>query len=77
MVAAAAPTVVLLLFAVPPLWREETAVDTALVLNALLLTGWGVWTAWSAGRGRGACLRAGAADLVIGLVIILANAVIK
>ncbi|WP_030379112.1 MULTISPECIES: hypothetical protein [unclassified Streptomyces] len=76
-VAAAAPTVVLLLFAVPPLWREETAVDTALVLNALLLTGWGVWTAWSAGRGRGACLRAGAADLVIGLVIILANAVIK
>jgi hypothetical protein len=76
-VAAAAPTVVLLLSSLPPLWTEETAVNTALVLNTLLLTGWGVWTARSAGRSPLACLRAGAADLVVGLVIIVANALIK
>lgn len=76
-VAAATPTVVLLLLSLPPLWTEGTAVDTALVLNTLLLTGWGVWTAHSAGRGRAACVRAGAIDMIVGLVIIAANALIK
>ncbi|MEU3036950.1 MULTISPECIES: hypothetical protein [Streptomyces] len=76
-VAAATPTVVFLLLSLPPLWTEATAVDTALLLNTLLLTGWGVWTARSAGRGWPACLRAGAVDMIVGLVIILANALIK
>ncbi|WP_043495628.1 hypothetical protein [Streptomyces viridosporus] len=76
-VAAAAPTVVLLLTAVPSWWTETEAVNTALVLNTLLLAGWGAWTARRAGRGWTASLRAGAADMLIGLVIIVANALIK
>ncbi|MFI5566906.1 hypothetical protein ACIA6T_05920 [Streptomyces sp. NPDC051740] len=51
--------------------------NTALVLNTLLLAGWGAWTARSAGRGWAASLRAGIADMLIGLVIIGANALIK
>ncbi|MEU6523979.1 hypothetical protein ABZ892_14425 [Streptomyces sp. NPDC046924] len=76
-VAAAAPTVVLLLTAVPSWWKEAEAVNAALVLNTLLLAGWGMWTARSVGRGWAASLRAGTADMLIGLVIIVANALIK
>ncbi|GAA3494626.1 hypothetical protein GCM10019016_017260 [Streptomyces prasinosporus] len=76
-VAAAVPTVVLLLTAVPSWWTESEAVNAALVLNTLLLAGWGAWTAHGAGRGRAASLRAGTADMLIGLVIIAANALIK
>ncbi|MET4658939.1 hypothetical protein ABID80_002654 [Streptomyces sp. PvP037] len=76
-VVAAAPTVVLLLTAMPSWWTESQAVNTALVLNTLLLACWGVWTARSAGRGWAASLRAGAADMLIGFLIIGANAVIK
>ncbi|MEU0290179.1 hypothetical protein [Streptomyces sp. NPDC006147] len=76
-VAAALPTVILLLFAVPDWWSEADAVDVALVLNTLILAGWGVWTARHAGRRWPASLRAGLGDMVIGLVIIGANAVIK
>jgi hypothetical protein len=77
LVAAAAPTIVLLLFAVPDWWTEASAVEVALVLNTLILAGWGMWTARRAGRTWPASLRAGAADMLIGLVIIGANAVIK
>lgn len=76
-VAAAAPTVVLLLTAVPSWWTEAEAVNTALVLNTLLLAGWGACTARGVGRGRAASLRAGTAEMVIGLVITVANALIK
>ncbi|ALV53877.1 hypothetical protein ACWDMR_29920 [Streptomyces althioticus] len=77
LVAAAAPTIVLLLFAVPDWWTEASAVEVALVLNTLILAGWGMWTARRAGRTWPAAMRAGAADMLIGLVIIGANAVIK
>ncbi len=76
-VVAAVPTVALLLTAVPSWWTETRAVNTALVLNTLLLAGWGAWTARGAGRGWAASLRAGIADMLIGLVIIVANALIK
>ncbi|MER6621020.1 hypothetical protein [Streptomyces sp. NPDC000931] len=76
-VVAAVPTVVLLLTTMPSWWTETQAVNTALVLNTLLLAGWGAWTARSAGRGWTASLRAGIADMLIGLVIIAANALIK
>lgn len=76
-VVAALPTVALLLTAVPSWWTESQAVETALLLNTLLLAGWGAWTARRAGRGWAASLRAGAADMLIGLVIISANALIK
>lgn len=51
--------------------------NTALVFNTLLLAGSGAWTARRAGRGWGASLRAGTGDMLIGLVIIAANALIK
>lgn len=76
-VAAAVPTVVLLLTAVPSWWTEGDAVNTALLINTLILAGAGVWTARRAGRGWPASLRAGAGDMLIGLVIIAANALIK
>ncbi|MGA5125532.1 hypothetical protein ACPCAG_19835 [Streptomyces pseudogriseolus] len=76
-VAAAVPTVVLLLFAIPGWWTEAAAVEVALVVNTLILAGWGVWTARRAGRTWPASLRAGAGDMLIGLLIIGANAVIK
>ncbi|KOT30597.1 hypothetical protein ADK41_32765 [Streptomyces caelestis] len=76
-VVAALPTVVLLLTAMPSWWTESQAVNTALVLNTLLLAGWGAWTARRAGRGWAASVRAGTADMLIGLVIIAANALIK
>ncbi|MFF1275790.1 hypothetical protein ACFVZC_20675 [Streptomyces marokkonensis] len=76
-VAAAVPTVVLLLAAVPSWWTEGDAVNTALLVNTLILAGAGMWTARRAGRGWPASLRAGAGDMLIGLVIIAANALIK
>ncbi|MGW0105530.1 hypothetical protein [Streptomyces sp. UNC401CLCol] len=75
-VAAAVPTIVLLI-AVPDWWTEADAVEVALVVNTLILAGWGMWTARRAGRTWPASLRAGAGDMLIGLVIIGANAVIK
>ncbi|MGY3205001.1 hypothetical protein ACVW19_005516 [Streptomyces sp. TE5632] len=76
-VAAAVPTVVLLLTAVPSWWTEAEAVDTALALNALLLAGWGVWSARGVGRGSAASLRAGTGDMLVGLMVIVANALIE
>lgn len=76
-VAAAVPTVVFLLTSVPSWWPESDAVNVALLFNTLLLAAGGAWTARRAGRSRPASLRAGAGDMVIGLVIIGANAVIK
>ncbi|MEU5522795.1 hypothetical protein ACIQCD_17500 [Streptomyces sp. NPDC093250] len=76
-VAAAVPTFVLLLFAVPSWWTEGTAVSTALLVNTLLLAVGGAWTARRAGRGWPASLRAATGDMFIGLVIIGANALIK
>lgn len=76
LVAAAAPTIVFLLFAVPSWWTESDAVDTALLVNTVLLAAGGAWTARRAGRGWPASLRAAAGDMVIGLVIIGANALI-
>lgn len=76
-VAAAVPTVVFLLTAVPSWWTESDAVDVALLFNTLVLAVGGAWTARRAGRGWPASVRAGTGDMVIGLVIIGANALIK
>ncbi|AZM64166.1 MULTISPECIES: hypothetical protein [unclassified Streptomyces] len=76
LVAAAVPTLVFLLLAVPSWWTESDAVDTALLVNTALLAVGGAWTARRAGRGWPASLRAAAGDMVIGLVIIGANALI-
>ncbi|WP_155553660.1 hypothetical protein [Streptomyces sp. E1N211] len=47
------------------------------MVNTLILAAWGMWTARRAGRTWPASLRAGAGDMLIGFVIIGANAVIK
>ncbi|MFE9773434.1 hypothetical protein ACFYOV_17470 [Streptomyces sp. NPDC005931] len=76
-VAAVLPTVVMLLAAVAGWWSEAVAVDAALVFNTAALFGWGVWAARTAGHGWPSSLRSGGLDMLIGLVIIAANALIK
>ncbi|MFF0160494.1 hypothetical protein ACFYRY_23635 [Streptomyces sp. NPDC005263] len=77
LVAAVLPTVAMLLAAVAGWWAESTAVDVALVFNTVALFGWGTWAARSAGHGWPSSCLAGGLDMVIGLVIIIANALIK
>lgn len=75
LVAAALPTVAALLGAVAGWWSEDGAIDWALNVNTLALFGWGLWAARVAGRKWPAACRTGAATLLLGLLIILANAV--
>lgn len=77
LVAAVLPTVLLLLTAVAGWWPEATAVDAALLFNTGALFGWGAWTARTAGHGWPSSCRAGGMDMLIGIVIIIANALIK
>lgn len=77
LVAAVLPSAGMLAAAVAGWWPEPTAVDAALAFNTAALFGWGTWTARVAGWGRAASLRSGCVDMVIGLVIVGANAVIK
>lgn len=74
LVAAAVPAVAALFGAVAGWWSEAGAIDWALNINTVALFGWGVWAARVAGRGWAASCRVGAATLLLGLVIILANA---
>ncbi|MFD5284767.1 hypothetical protein [Streptomyces rubrogriseus] len=71
------PTVMMLLAAEAGWWAEETAADTALVLNTVLLFALGTSAARTAGLGRLSSCRAGALDMLIGLVIIAADALIE
>ncbi|MFE9294754.1 hypothetical protein [Streptomyces niveus] len=77
LVAAALPAVAILLAAVAGWWAEATAVDAALLFNTVALFGAGAWAARAAGHGWPSSCRAGALDMLIGLVIIAANALIK
>ncbi|MEW2635782.1 hypothetical protein AB0903_30130 [Streptomyces sp. NPDC048389] len=77
LVAAVLPTVGILLAAVAGWWAEATAVDAALLFNTVALFGWGAGAARIAGYGWLAACRAGGLDMLIGLVIIIANALIK
>lgn len=76
LVAAVLPTVAMLLAALAGWWAEATAVDAALLLNTVALFASGAWAARTAGHRWPASCRAGALDMLIGLVIILANSVI-
>ncbi|MFF7858096.1 hypothetical protein [Streptomyces sp. NPDC007904] len=77
LVAAVLPTVGILLAAVAGWWAEGTAVDAALLFNTAALFGWGAWTARNAGYGWLSACRAGVMDMLIGVLIIVANALIK
>ncbi|MER5478979.1 hypothetical protein ABT026_18710 [Streptomyces sp. NPDC002734] len=76
LVVAVLPTVALLLAALAGWWAEETAVDVALLLNTVALFGVGVRAARVAGRRWPPSLRAGGMDMLLGLLIIAANALI-
>ncbi|MGW0841073.1 hypothetical protein ACWD26_13055 [Streptomyces sp. NPDC002787] len=76
LVAAVLPTVGVLLAAVAGWWAEGTAVDAALLFNTVALFGLGTSAARTAGYGWPSACRAGALDMLIGLVIIVANALI-
>lgn len=76
LVAAVLPTVGVLLGAVAEWWAEATAVDTALLFNTVALFGLGAWAARRAGQGWLSSCRAGGLDMLIGLVIIMLNALI-
>ncbi|WP_255946921.1 hypothetical protein [Streptomyces odontomachi] len=77
LVAAVLPTVGMLLPAVAGWWAEAAAVNAALLFNTVALFGWGVWAARTARRGWLSSCCAGGLDMLIGLAIIVANALIK
>ncbi|MFD4258891.1 hypothetical protein ACFWR9_14965 [Streptomyces sp. NPDC058534] len=77
LVAAVLPTVCLLLGAVAEWWTEETAAEVALLFNTAALFALGTWAARTAGLGRLSSLRSGALDMLIGLLIIAADALIE
>jgi hypothetical protein len=70
------PTVGLLLGALAGWWSEDTAVDVALLFNTVALFAVGISAARAAGRRWPPSLRAGSMDMLIGLLIIAANAMI-
>jgi hypothetical protein len=76
LVAAVLPTVGILLAAVAGWWAEAMAVDAALLFNTVALFGLGASAARTAGHGWPSSCRAGALDMLIGLMIIIANALI-
>ncbi|MFF7789646.1 hypothetical protein [Streptomyces sp. NPDC007991] len=77
LVAAVLPTVALLLAAAAGWWSEATAVDVALLFNTVALFGWGAWAARTSGHGWPSSCLAGGLDMLIGLVIIVADTLIK
>ncbi|GHC66187.1 hypothetical protein [Streptomyces flavofungini] len=71
------PTVALLVTAGAMGWPEKNVTCAGLMLNAALLFGWGTFAALRVGYRRGAAVLIGVADAAIGVVIAVANAVIK
>ncbi|MCX5196913.1 hypothetical protein OOK31_23960 [Streptomyces sp. NBC_00249] len=77
MIAAALPTVLLLLIAGIAGWESYGVTAVGLGLNTALLFGWGAFVAVRVGYRIGSALLIGLADATIGLAIIVANALIK
>ncbi|WP_329473862.1 hypothetical protein OIE75_39850 [Streptomyces sp. NBC_01723] len=77
LVAAALPTVCLLLGAVAHWWSEETAADVALFFNTVALFCLGISAARTAGLRWASSLRAGFMDMLIGVVIIGVYALVE
>jgi hypothetical protein len=71
------PTVVLLGCSFAGWWSEDGAIDAALALNTAALFGWGLWSARLADRTWFAACRAGTVDMLLGLLIVVANALSK
>ncbi|MBW5481010.1 hypothetical protein GPJ59_03660 [Streptomyces bambusae] len=76
-IAATAPSVLLLVLSGFAGWKESAVTAVGLGLNTALLFGWGTLVARRLGYRPGRALLIGAADATIGLAIIVANAVLK
>ncbi|BBA99747.1 hypothetical protein RVR_6499 [Actinacidiphila reveromycinica] len=74
LVAAVVPTLAALLGASAGWWSESGAISVVLVVNTATLFGWGLWAARAAGQGWGPSCRVGGVDVMIGLVVVGANA---
>ncbi|WP_308369345.1 MULTISPECIES: hypothetical protein [unclassified Streptomyces] len=77
MITATLPTVLLLTIAGIADWDSYGVTAVGLGLNTALLFGWGSFVAVRVGYRIGSALLIGLADATIGLVIIVANALIK
>ncbi|MGW7437553.1 hypothetical protein [Streptomyces sp. NPDC054849] len=76
-IAAALPTVLLLVVAGVVGWDSYAVTAAGLGLNTTLLFAWGSFVALRVGYRLGSALLIGMADATIGLAIIVANALIK
>lgn len=74
LVAAVVPTVAALLGAAAGWWSEAGGIDVALAVNTAALFGWGLWAARVAGLRWATACRVGGVDVLLGLFIVLANA---
>jgi hypothetical protein len=77
LVAAALPTVAFLLAALAGWWPENTAVDAALLFNTAALFALGTAAARLADRSWPSSCRAGSLDMLLGILIISAYALIE
>ncbi|MFC4496626.1 hypothetical protein ACFPA8_21075 [Streptomyces ovatisporus] len=77
LVAAALPTMAMLLTAYAGWWPEATAVETALTFNTAALFGAGAWSARISGRRWPAAFLAGTLDMALGLLVIVADVALR
>ncbi|GHH71994.1 hypothetical protein GCM10018793_08300 [Streptomyces sulfonofaciens] len=77
LLAAVVPTLAALAGSYWGWWSENGGIDAALGINTAALFGWGLWSARLADRNWFASCRAGAVDMLLGLLIVLANALSK
>jgi len=74
---ATAPTLLLLLGAAWEWWPSAGTEYVAFAVNVVLLFAWGLLAARAAGRTWGSALKIGMVDALLGLAVVVANALIK
>ncbi|MET7759605.1 hypothetical protein ABZT27_33615 [Streptomyces sp. NPDC005389] len=77
LVAATVPTLGVLLGAAWGWWPTADVECAVFAVNVVLLFAWGLSAARAAGRTWGSAVRVGTVDALLGLVVVVANAVIK
>ncbi|KOX00735.1 hypothetical protein ADK65_14015 [Streptomyces sp. NRRL B-1140] len=77
LVVATVPTLVLLLGTAWGWWPSAGIEYVAFAVNVALLFAWGLFAARAAGRTWGSALKIGTVDALLGLAVVVANALIK
>ncbi|MEU3370582.1 hypothetical protein ACFYM2_11935 [Streptomyces sp. NPDC006711] len=77
LVAATVPTMLLLYGAGLGWWGSRNIEYVVFGVNIALLFGWGLIAARAAGRTWGAAMRLGVGDGLLGVIVVVANAIIK